>query len=359
MENMGMKTLKKFFRNKRVLITGHSGFKGSWLTQILLNFDSKITGISLPPITKPSLFKVLGIKDRVNNYFTDIRDFKKIQLIFKKEKPEIVFHLAAQPIVRESYDDPLKTFSTNVMGTANVLQAIKETRSVRSGVIITTDKVYENKNINKSYKENDALGGHDPYSSSKAAADIIIQSYIKSFFNKKSKSLIAIARAGNVIGGGDWSKNRLIPDIIRAVYETKRKIKIRFPESIRPWEHVLEPLRGYLMLAMGLYKGRKELSGAWNFGPNNESFLTVEELVSRSLHILKKGEMIIKPDASKHEDAILKLDTSKAKTALGWKPQLNIDGSLLNTLNWYSYYYKKGRHIQSFTDLQIKNYFHF
>ena len=224
-----MENLQKFFKDKRVLITGHTGFKGSWLTQVLLNWGATISGVALKPNTKPSLFQTLGLEKKISNNFCDIRDFKKISEIVKKEKPEIVFHLAAQPLVRDSYDDPLYTFETNIMGTANILQAIKETNTARAAVIITTDKVYENKESGLPFKENDKLGGYDPYSASKAAAEIVISSYIKSFFNltnynKKHKTLIASARAGNVLGGGDWQKDRLIPDIVRAVFEKKEKI---------------------------------------------------------------------------------------------------------------------------------------
>ncbi len=354
--------MRKFFKNKKIIITGHTGFKGSWLTQILLNFGADVVGISLPPNTSPSLFEVLKIKNKIKNNFIDVRDFDAVKKVFSDEKPQIVFHLAAQPIVRVSYDEPLKTISTNILGTANILNAIKETKSVKSAVIITTDKVYEDKDWLYPYRENDSLGGYDPYSASKAAADIIANCYIKSFFNPKDfktkhNTLIAVARAGNVIGGGDWAPYRLVPDIIRSIYEKKEVIEIRSPDAIRPWEHVLEPLSGYLMLAKVLYEEKKEFSGAWNFGPNDDSFMTVQRLVTEAIKILKKGVLKVKLDLLKHETNILKLDISKVKTLLGWKPTLNFQQNLDFTFNWYKNYYGKSEDVVKFTNQQIKIFF--
>jgi len=345
--------MEKIFKHKRILITGHTGFKGAWLTQILLNLDAKVIGISLPPETKTNLFTILNQKNKIKNYFSDIRDYKKIKKIFEKEKPEIIFHLAAQPIVLESYEDPIKTYSTNTLGTANILQIIKETPSVKSGVIITTDKVYENKNLNLSFKETDPLGGHDPYSASKAAADIIAGSYIKSFFNKKGYPLIAIARAGNVIGGGDWAKYRLIPDIIRSVYEKNKSITIRNPKAIRPWEHVLEPLIGYMTLAKGLYQKNSDFIGAWNFGPEDESFVSVEKLTRSILKILGQGKIKIKHGKTKYEAKTLKLSIVKAKNYLGWKPRLNFMQNIEMTADWYKNFYGRKVDPIEFTNNQI------
>jgi len=355
-----MENLQKFFKDKRVLITGHTGFKGSWLTQVLLNWGATISGVALKPNTKPSLFQTLGLEKKISNNFCDIRDFKKISEIVKKEKPEIVFHLAAQPLVRDSYDDPLYTFETNIMGTANILQAIKETNTARAAVIITTDKVYENKESGLPFKENDKLGGYDPYSASKAAAEIVISSYIKSFFNltnynKKHKTLIASARAGNVLGGGDWQKDRLIPDIIRAVFEKKEKIIIRNPNAIRPWQYVLEPLYGYLLLAEKLYKGKKDFSGAWNFGPNNKNYLTVEELIKITLELLRQGSYEIKRDYGKHEAHLLKLDSNKSKKFLNWQSQLDIKTILKLSCDWYKAFYDK-KDIIDLTNEQINSF---
>lgn len=354
--------MKKFFKGKKVLITGHSGFKGGWLTQILLNFGAKVIGISLPPETSPSLFKVLKIESNVKNYFADIRSYEEIKKIFKNEKPEIVFHLAAQAIVRDSYSDPLKTHTTNAIGTANVLQAIKETNIVKSAIIITTDKVYENKEWIYPYREVDSLGGYDPYSASKAAADIIANSYIQSFFNikdfsEKHNTLVAIARAGNVIGGGDWANYRLIPDIVRAIYERKEEIIIRSPKSIRPWEHVLEPLSGYLELAQGLYNKNLNFVGVWNFGPNDESFICVEKLTAMAIKILKKGKFRIERDVTEHEATLLKLDISKARSILEWEPRFDIKKNLRFTFDWYKKYYENPKDIIKFTNNQIKLFF--
>ncbi len=356
-----MKELKKFYKNKKVLITGHTGFKGSWLTQILLNWKAKILGIALKPNTNPSLFKILKLEKQISNYYCDIRNFKKISEIIKKEKPEIVFHLAAQPLVRDSYDDPLYTFETNIIGTANLLQTIKEIKTIKSAVIITTDKVYENIESDRFFKETNKLGGYDPYSASKAAAEIIISSYLKSFFNlndyqKKHQTLIASARAGNVIGGGDWQKDRLVPDIIKAVFEKQEKVIIRNPQAIRPWQYVLEPLSGYLLLAKKLYEGKKDFSGAWNFGPNNKNYLAVEELVKTTLELLGQGTYEIQKDFTKHEAQLLKLDSEKAKKLLNWQAKLDIKTILKLACDWYQAFYN-GQDIVKLTNQQINNFF--
>lgn len=352
-----------FYKNKKVLVTGHSGFKGAWLTKILCNWGAEVIGISLPPNTTPNLFDTLELSSQIKaNYFVDICDYKKLKEIVDKTKPEIVFHLAAQPLVRDSYNDPLETYNTNVIGTANVLQAVKEVGGVRSMVIITTDKVYENKERSEPYSETDSLGGYDPYSASKAAADIISYSYIRSFFNPsdfgiKHHTLVGIARAGNVIGGGDWAKDRLIPDMMRAIFEHQEDVVIRNPKSIRPWQHVLEPLKGYLMLAKRLYNSETGLSGAWNFGPYEESFVRVEDLVRSGIAILKQGEYKIIPDNTKHEAKILKLDIKKAINELGWKPQLNFADGLKLTFGWYRQFYSSSKKMNDLTNNQITSFF--
>lgn len=354
--------MNEFYRNKKVLITGHTGFKGSWLTQILLTWGADVVGVSLEPNTAPSLFDVLGIEKKIKNYFIDVRNFEEIKKIFEVEKPEIVFHLAAQPIVRVSYDNPLKTISTNTLGTTHVLEAVREIGCVKSAVIITTDKVYEDKNWVYPYRENDSLGGYDPYSASKAAADIVAHSYLKSFFNPedfktKHTTLIAIARAGNVIGGGDWAPYRLVPDVIRSIYEKKEAVEIRSPHAVRPWEHVLEPLSGYLRLGKNLYEEDITMCSAFNFGPNDESFMSVEELVKRAISILGKGTLNIKPDDTKHETNILKLDVTRAKTILKWQPSLNFEENLKYTFDWYKNYYEKSEDVVVFTNNQINTFF--
>lgn len=354
--------MDKFYKNKKVLITGHTGFKGSWLTQILINWGAEVVGVSLEPNTTPNMFDALDIKSKITNYFLDIRNLPELKKIFEKEKPEIVFHLAAQPIVRVSYDFPLETISSNTLGTANVLQSIKEVGCVKSAVIITTDKVYEDKDWVYPYRENDSLGGYDPYSASKAAADIITQSYLKSFFNPKDfknkhNTLICIARAGNVIGGGDWAPYRLVPDIIRSVYEKNEPVEIRAPQAIRPWEHVLEPLSGYLKLGERLYNEDVPMCQAWNFGPNDESFMCVEELTNNAIKILGKGKIFINKDDSKHETNILKLDVTRAKTFLKWKPTLDFKGNLDYTFSWYKNFYEKNEDVVVFTNRQINSFF--
>jgi len=362
MELFKMNDLINFFKNKKVLITGHTGFKGSWLSQILINFGAVVVGYSLKAGTQPNLFEALNLDKNVKTYFEDINNFKKLKEVIEKEKPEIIFHLAAQAIVRTAYDEPLKTYETNVMGTANLLEVIKELGFVKSVVMITTDKVYENKNWIWAYRENDELGGYDPYSSSKTCAEFVINSYIKSFFNLadfgfKHSTLIAVARAGNVIGGGDWSKDRLIPDIVKSIFEKEESIVLRNPDSVRPWQHVLEPLFGYLLLSKKLYEKDTSFVGAWNFAPNEENNIPVIELLRKSISILGKGEhTICKSNDIKHEAKLLKLDSTKAKTFLRWKPLLDIDKSLLWTFLWYKDYYSK-KDILLLTNNQIKSYF--
>ncbi len=356
--------MENFYKDKRVLITGHTGFKGAWLAKILLNWGANVVGVALPPHTSPNLFESLNLdKENIKNYFIDVRSPSQVKEVVETEKPEIVFHLAAQAIVRDSYDDPFNTHSTNILGTLNVLQAIKDVGSVKAVVVITTDKVYENKEWLYPYREVDALGGHDPYSASKAAADIVANSYIRSFFSadnfgQKHNTLVAIARAGNVIGGGDWGNDRLVPDMIRAIFERRETVIIRNPQAIRPWQHVLEPLRGYLMLGQKLYNGNKDLSGAWNFGPNEDSFVCVETLVKAGLSILNKGSyQVIEDISNKHEANLLKLDINKAGNILQWRPQWQFADSLKATFEWYDQFYANDNLINNFTNKQIKEYF--
>jgi len=354
--------MRDFFKNKKILITGNTGFKGAWLSQILLEFGADVVGISLPPETSPSLFNTLGLDKRMKTSFCDIRDFDSINKIFEKEKPEIVFHLAAQAIVRDSYDDPLKTFSSNSLGTANVLESIRKCGCVKSAVIITTDKVYLNKESINPYCETDQLGGYDPYSASKAAADIIANSYIKSFFNvsdfgKKHNTLVAIARAGNVIGGGDWANARLVPDIIRAIYDKKENIILRNPLAVRPWQHVLDPLCGYMTLAKGLYEKNINCVGAWNFGPSQENVITVEDLVKKAINILGEGAYSVESDETKHEANLLTLDINKSQSLLNWQPKIDFDESIEMTFDWYKKYYNDNNDIINLTNYQINQYF--
>ena len=361
-EQKSMKNLPLFFKGKKVLITGHTGFKGGWLSQILLLWGADITGIALKPATQPNLFNSLKIKDRINNYFIDVRNAKKVRVVFEKHKPEIVFHLAAQPIVRESYNDPVYTFETNIIGTANVLESIRSVSSVRSAVMITTDKVYENRETRVAYKENDRLGGHDPYSGSKASAELGINSYLTSFFHpadhgKTHNTLIASARAGNVIGGGDWSKDRIMTDVVRSIFESNKNIPVRNPNSVRPWQHVLEPLAGYLTLARYLCEGKKEISGAWNFGPSKDSQVAVKNLLDKTIAHLGRGSYSLETTLDrKHEATLLKLDSSKARLHLDWQPIFSVPDALKLTLDWYKSYYESAD-MAGLTNKQIKNFF--
>ncbi len=357
---MGAHELGKFFRGKKVFVTGSTGFKGSWLCQILLSFGAKLSGYALKPATKPSLHTILGLDKRMTTYYSDVRDCKRLEGAVKKEKPEIVFHLAAQPLVRYSYQNPLLTYETNVMGTVNMLQALMAARGVKSSVMITTDKVYENKEWVWAYRENDELGGVDPYSASKACAELAIRSYTQSFFSpesygKKHGTLVASARAGNVIGGGDWSDDRLVPDIVRAIFEKKEPVVMRNPDAVRPWQHVLDPLFGYMLLSKRLYEGGQDAVGAWNFAPDSHNCITVESLVKNAIKITGEGSFVIKPDSSKHEMKLLKLDATKAKTHIGWKPLLSIGECLDWTFDWYRSYYS-GKKMADYTEAQIEEY---
>jgi CDP-glucose 4,6-dehydratase len=344
-----MKELREFFKGKRVLITGHTGFKGAWLAQILHLWGAEVVGVSLRPHTKPNLFTATHLKDRVKTYFVDIRDFKKLKAIFKKEKPEIVFHLAAQAIVRTSYDKPKETHEINVMGTVNVLECIRAEKSVKASVIVTTDKVYDpdNRRGDKFYKEDDRIDASDHYGSSKAAADIIARTYIKHGLNA------AVVRAGNVMGGGDWGVDRIIVDVMRAKYENQ-PLLLRNPTAVRPWQHVLEPVSGYLMLAKELYGGNAKMARAWNFGPYVEAHQSVE-YIAKSL--IGQNRYKIIPDVSKPETLILQLDPIDARRHLNWNPKLELKEALQMTEDWYKKFYEQKTNMIEFTNQQISQYF--
>lgn len=320
------------YKGRSVLITGHTGFKGSWLTLWLTEMGAEVTGISLPAETHPNHWKLLKLP--IHEYRQDIRDFNSIRDCIQKAKPDIVFHLAAQPLVRHSYRDPLETWSTNVMGTANVLEACRQQVSVRAIVVVTSDKCYENKEWERGYRENDRLGGRDPYSASKACSELVAESYRQSFFGADSSHLLATARAGNVIGGGDWSEDRLIPDLIRAL-EKKQSLEIRSPQATRPWQHVLESLSGYLLIGQKLLSGEKAFAEAWNFGPDLEGNSTVSDVLckfNKHLHTLRWHTT---EKSQPHEAELLYLDSSKANTVLNWQPVWNIDKSIEQTAIWY------------------------
>ena len=339
------------YKNKTVLVTGHTGFKGSWLVFWLINMGAKVIGYSLEAPTKPSHYELLIKNEILKNgedfvsIIGDIRDLNKLQEIFEKYKPDIVFHLAAQPLVRFSYEDPIETYETNVLGTLNVFEACRK-NDVKAIVNITSDKCYENREWVWGYRENDPLGGYDPYSSSKGCAELLTTSYRNSYFNLydydiKHHTLLASCRAGNVIGGGDWGKDRLIPDIMKAVSKNE-KVRIRNPKATRPWQHVLEPLSGYLMIGQKLLEGKKEFAEAWNFGPSDEGAITVEEVVKHIKRYWKKIDYELNTDENHpHEANLLKLDCSKAHIKLKWKDVWDSQKTFEVTTKWYKSFYEK------------------
>jgi CDP-glucose 4,6-dehydratase len=339
---MGINTLLRSYKGKRVLITGHTGFKGSWLSIWLNKLGAEIIGISLEPKTESDNYILAEVNSFVKDISTDIRDKSEINKIFKEEKPEIVFHLAAQALVLDSYKSPLETFETNTMGTANILEAIRITKSVKTAIFITTDKVYTNKEWTWPYRENERLGGYDPYSASKGASELIISSYRDAFFNpseySEHETSVASVRAGNVIGGGDWSENRIIPDCVRAL-EQENSIEVRSPKSVRPWQHVLEPLGGYLLLGAEMMTDPIKFSEAWNFGPKIENSISVSRLVEMLINEYGTGSWNdLSNSNSPHEAKLLTLDINKAKYQLDWEPALSIEETIKFTVDWYKKY---------------------
>ncbi len=328
-------TYAETFRGKRVLITGHTGFKGAWLALWLEKLGARITGIALDPEDERCVYTTTGIGARIRDLRVDIRDGDHLQRVFTEEHPEVVFHLAARSLVLESYRSPVATFDVNVMGTVHVLEAVRQTPSVRAAVLVTTDKCYENHGQREPYRESDPLGGHDPYSASKGAAEIAIASYRRSFFSAPGSAGIASTRSGNVIGGGDRSAHRIVPDLIRAL-EDGRTLLLRNPGSVRPWQHVLEPLHGYLSLAERLLARPEEFSGAWNFGPATDQVYTVRDLVNALIACTGRGSWAVAPEArTAHEAALLMLDSAKAEVGLGWGPQLNLERTARLTAEGY------------------------
>lgn len=333
-----------FYKGKRVLITGHTGFKGSWLSIWLHELGAEVVGVALDPYSDKDNYVLSGIGTKIKaDLRADIRDGEQMKQIFAKYQPEIVFHLAAQPLVRLSYDIPVETYEANVMGTIHVMEAIRATESVKVGVMITTDKCYENKEQIWGYRENEPMGGYDPYSSSKGAAEIAINSWRRSFFNpadygKKHHVALASVRAGNVIGGGDWALDRIIPDCIRAI-EADRTIEIRSPKAIRPWQHVLEPLGGYMLLASKMWDEPTKYCEGWNFGPRTESIATVWDVATKLINNYGKGELkdISNPNAL-HEAKLLMLDINKAHFKLDWEPRMDIDQCMNLVADWYKRY---------------------
>ena len=335
--------MDEFYRGKRVLVTGHTGFKGSWLSIWLHQLGAEVIGVSLDPQTEKDNYVLSGIGSRVRaDLRADIRDRAAMQKIFDEYQPEIVFHLAAQPLVRLSYETPIETWETNVMGTINVMEAFRHCESAKVAVLITTDKCYENRETNHAYTEDEPLGGYDPYSSSKGACEIAISSWRRSFMNpeayaKHGKS-VASVRAGNVIGGGDWSKDRIIPDCIRAI-EAGEAIKIRNRHAVRPWQHVLEPLSGYMLLAKKMWEDPTGYCEAWNFGPEMESVVPVWDVATMLTEAYGEGTLEDKTEAdAPHEANLLMLDITKAKTRLGWEPRLSTKEAIELTADWYKRY---------------------
>ena len=358
MENMVTSTLSKFFHGKKVFVTGHTGFKGSWLLSVLKTFNAKIKGYALDPVLPKNLYSIVNNDEQLcESVIHDIRDEKRLQEEIVNFAPDIIFHLAAQPLVRYSYAHPLETYQVNTIGTANLLNACRFLSKKCVVVVVTTDKVYENSEQDYAYKETDRIGGFDPYSASKAAAEIVTGSYQKSFFNLKDLAIhqiaIASARAGNVIGGGDWSEDRIIPDIVKAL-EKDEKICIRNPLSVRPWQHVLDPIFGYLRLAQHLFNDPEMYSQAWNFGPRTTDTFPVKALVEKAISVWGKGSYkIISETQAPHEAGMLKLNINKALQVLKWQPLLPAEKSIEWTINWYK---ESNEQKKDFTFQQIQKY---
>ena len=360
MENMVNENILTAFKNKRVFITGHTGFKGSWLSYVLCNAGAIVKGYALTPDTEPSLYSLIAPGLKIDSVIADINHHQRVEQEILNFEPDFIFHLAAQPLVRKSYKEPLNTFSTNIIGTANVLNALQKLNKPCTSLFITTDKVYENKERDYAYKETDRLGGHDPYSTSKACAELVISSYCNSFFNTATfgqhQKAIASVRAGNVIGGGDWSEDRLIPDIIKSIAGNKT-IVIRNPGAVRPWQHVLEPVFGYLQLAILLPTDVKKYGGAWNFGPSNADHLPVLHIAEKAIATWGKGEIDLQvdPDAL-HEANLLKLDISKAINELKWKPKMDTEKAIERTIAWYKFFYEGNKTASALMEEDISYY---
>lgn len=335
MESVGQ-VMKEFYKGKKVLVTGHTGFKGSWLCKILIEMGAEVIGYALEPITTPSLFNITNLSQRMTSYIGDIRDFDYLYQVFEKEQPEVIFHLAAQPIVLESYQNPKYTYETNVMGTVNLLECVRLISSVKSVINVTTDKVYLNNEWVYGYRENDRLNGYDPYSNSKSCSELVTSSYINSFFKEKSIP-VSTCRAGNVIGGGDFADNRIIPDCVRAMQEGKN-IEVRNPNSIRPYQHVLEPLYAYMLVAMKQYYDYS-LAGNYNIGPDDKDCIDTGTLATLFCESWKDASSWVAIDKNgPHEANFLKLDCSKLKSMFNWKPQIDVSEAINLTVEWAKAY---------------------
>ncbi|OXA92260.1 CDP-glucose 4,6-dehydratase [Flavobacterium hercynium] len=353
--------LKKSYKGKKVFLTGHTGFKGSWMLKTLSLLGATIKGYALEPNTENDLYYLINGSSICDSVTADLRDKTRLEREILDFQPDFIFHLAAQPLVRLSYDIPAETFEVNVIGTANVLDSVRLLKNKCEIVLITTDKVYQNNEWIYPYRENDRLGGYDPYSASKACAELLIDSYRSSFFNNKTyeihKKAIAVARAGNVIGGGDWSKDRLIPDIAKA-FAYDKAVVIRNPKSVRPWQHVLEPIVAYLLLGANLSKKPLDFNQAYNFGPNLSDALTVENMLKLAIASWGKGDYKIEFDEHlPHEAGLLKLDISKAVTELNWQPKMNAENAVNMTIDWYKNFFDNPKMISDFTSKQISHFF--
>lgn len=343
-----------FWKGKKVFVTGHTGFKGGWLVQTLKILGAKVKGYALEPNTRPSFYQSANVEQGMISEIGDIRNQKKLTVSISEFKPEVIFHLAAQPLVRYSYENPKETYEVNVIGTLNLLEAIRDVKTIKAAVLITTDKCYENKEWDYGYREIDPMGGHDPYSSSKGCCELLISSYRNSYFNQ-GNTKIASARAGNVIGGGDWSENRLIPDLLKAIQLNQVPL-LRNPLSVRPWQHVLEPIRGYLKLAEGLYSEVDGFDQAWNFGPNDTDCKSVEWITNRLLELSGcKNSWEQDQNFNPHEAQLLKLDISKAKNRLGWTPKWDLKYSLKKIVEWHQGYLAN-KDVKEITRKQITEY---
>lgn len=345
--------MNNFYKGKKVFVTGHTGFKGSWMCQILKRMGAEVTGYSLAPNTTPALFDIAQVEDGMNSHIADIRDGKKLTEAMQKAEPEIVFHLAAQPIVRDSYKDPVYTYETNVMGTVNILEAVRMCQSVRSMVNVTTDKVYVNREWVWGYRENEELNGYDPYSNSKSCSELVTSSYKKSFFSNRDIA-VSTVRAGNVIGGGDFANDRIIPDCVRAVMNNEQ-IVVRNPLSIRPYQHVLEPVMAYLHIAQAQYMNLN-LAGEYNIGPDEKDCITTGELVQLFCDCWQNAKWTVRsPEDAVHEANFLKLDCSKAKNVFGWKPSWSVADAVAYTVLWVKDYIEKGT-VNDIMAKQIETY---
>ena len=352
MESLVMRT--GFWQNKSVAVTGHTGFKGGWLAHWLSLLGAEVHGFSLPPEKEPSFFTKTNLTEKLKtNCFGDVRDINQIKIFFSQAKPEIVFHLAAQPLVRKSYELPLDTFSTNISGTINLLETVRHTANVNTVINITTDKCYKNQEWTWPYRECDEIGGDDPYSASKSCSEIISHAYRQSYYKQQGVK-IATARAGNVIGGGDWAEDRLIPDAFRAI-ETNTPLMLRAPNSVRPWQHVLAPLDGYMKLAEALYSASKNYEGPWNFGPESLDSVTVLSLIQSLKQLFPSLKFDSSTTDGPAETLMLKLDSSKARKELKWNNKWGLKKSIKETLDWH-FSCSNGQNMNDFTSKQIKNY---